>query len=82
VYLSSADFLPRNFDSRFEIVFPVRDAGLASELMQYFELQWHDTVKARVLDAALSNRMPVRRSRGIRCQEAIPDWLSGKAEGE
>ncbi|HUF62200.1 MAG TPA: polyphosphate kinase 1 [Verrucomicrobiales bacterium] len=55
-FLSSADFLPRNFDSRFEVVCPVYDRELQRELDKVFELQWHDYVKARVLDKELSNR--------------------------
>ncbi len=56
VYLSSADFLPRNFDSRIETVFPILDSKLNKQLRDFFELQWRDNVKARILNKTLSNR--------------------------
>ena len=37
-FLSSADFLPRNFDSRFEIICPIYDPRLQSELQSYLLL--------------------------------------------
>jgi polyphosphate kinase len=78
VFLSSADFLPRNFDSRFEIIVPVLDEELRDELMHYLELQWADNVKARVLDAGLTNAIAKGGKKAQRCQEAIPEWLTGK----
>ncbi len=78
VFLSSADFLPRNFDSRFEIIVPVLDEELRDELMHYLDLQWADNVKARVLDAGLTNAIAKGGKKAQRCQEAIPEWLSGK----
>lgn len=55
-YLSSADFLPRNFDSRIETIFPILDGKLKKQLSDFFEIQWRDNVKARILDKDLSNR--------------------------
>ena len=34
VYVSSADWMPRNFDRRVEIVFPIEDAGLKRRLTE------------------------------------------------
>ncbi|MFT5466844.1 MAG: polyphosphate kinase [Verrucomicrobiales bacterium] len=61
-FLSSADFLPRNFESRCEILCPVFDPELQAELDQLLEIQWADNVKARVLDPGLSNQ--VRHANG------------------
>ena len=74
-FLSSADFLPRNFDSRFEIVFPVLDSALQSELRQVMEIQWSDNVKARVLDKTLSNQISPGGKKRVRSQEAVRHWL-------
>ena len=46
VFLSSADFLPRNFDSRFEVICPIFDTALQNELTTYLELQWNDNQKS------------------------------------
>jgi len=77
-YLSSADFLPRNFDSRCEVLCPVLDPWLREQLERYLEIQWSDTVKARGLDAELSNRV---RGQGtepaVRAQDALREYLAG-----
>ena len=79
--LSSADFLPRNFDSRFEVVFPILDPSLQKELRRIMELQWRDNVKARVLDRELHNRTASGGKKRVRSQEAIRDWLErGRAD--
>lgn len=77
MYLSSADFLPRNFDSRVETVFPILDRKLRKQLIEYFEIQWRDNVKARILDYNLSNQYRERSKgdRDVRAQFAIEEFL-------
>lgn len=77
-YLSSADFLPRNFDSRCEVLCPILDPWLQEQLIRYLEIQWSDTVKARVLDSSLSNRLrqPTDTTPPVRAQAAILEYLS------
>lgn len=77
VYLSSADFLPRNFDTRVETMFPVLDPKLRDQLIQYFEIQWKDNRKARILDKDLANRYrePAPGDEEIRSQEEIEKYL-------
>lgn len=76
VYLSSADFMPRNFDSRVETMFPVLDKRLKSQLVEYFDIQWRDNTKARILDGKLKNNY---RERGdaepVRAQFDIEKYL-------
>jgi polyphosphate kinase len=43
--LASADWMPRNFDRRIEIAFPVIDPRLQAKLKDFLELQLADTVK-------------------------------------
>ena len=50
VYLSSADWMPRNFVRRVEVMFPVEDAGLRDRLVnEILSLMLSDNVKARRL---------------------------------
>lgn len=75
-FLSSADFLPRNFDSRFEIVCPIYDPALQERLRQFLEIQWSDNTKARVLDKKLANHPAKSKGPTVRSQEAIREWLA------
>ncbi len=77
-FLSSADFLPRNFDSRFEIVCPIYDPRLQQELERYLEIQWSDNTKARVLDRKLSNAIVKKGDKPVRAQQAIRAWLGAR----
>jgi polyphosphate kinase len=43
--LASADWMPRNFDRRIEIAFPVTEPRLQARLKDFLELQLADTVK-------------------------------------
>ncbi|MEZ5303880.1 MAG: polyphosphate kinase 1 [Verrucomicrobiales bacterium] len=81
-YISSADFLPRNFDSRFETLCPIYDPALQRQLVDYFELQWQDNVKARKLDTHLTNEY-VQPSGGdpvIDCQAMFRDYVRRLSE--
>ena len=77
IFLSSADFLPRNFDSRVETVFPVYDRRLKRQLLEYFEIQWRDNTKARVLDRDLTNqyRRGSEKDKPVRAQFEIESYL-------
>ena len=77
VYLSSADFLPRNFDTRVETIFPVYDKKLRKQLIQYYEIQWSDNSKARILDEDLTNKYRPRKAKApvVRAQYDIEEYL-------
>ena len=55
VYISSADWMVRNLDHRVEAAIPILNAALANELKEIIHIQLRDNVKARKLDAHLSN---------------------------
>ena len=55
VYLSSADWMVRNLTYRIETAFPIYDKNLKTEIRNYLRIQLNDNVKARLLDADLSN---------------------------
>ncbi len=81
VYLSSADLLPRNFDGRIETVFPILDSKLRKQLVDVFEIQWSDNVKARILSKTLSNRLrrPKADEAEVRAQFVTEDYLRSLA---
>ncbi len=49
VYLSSADWMPRNLDRRLELMFPVEDRKNKKELLQLLSLYFKDNNKAWTL---------------------------------
>jgi polyphosphate kinase len=50
VYLSSADWMPRNFQRRVEVIFPVEDAAIRARLLEeILGLGLRDNVKAQTL---------------------------------
>jgi polyphosphate kinase len=47
LYLSSADWMPRNFFRRVETCFPIEDPALRTQIEQMLDVYWKDNVKAR-----------------------------------
>ncbi len=51
VYMSSADWMPRNLDRRVEILFPVEDEKCREQANHILDVQMADTLKAHILNA-------------------------------
>ncbi len=49
VFMGSSDWMPRNLDRRVEIVFPVEDERLRTEVTRILTLEFEDNVKAHIL---------------------------------
>ena len=76
VYISSADWMVRNLDHRVEVTCPIKDAGIRKMLVDIFNIQLSDNVKARILDNELSNMYVERNgNERIRSQEEIYNYL-------
>jgi polyphosphate kinase len=71
VYISSADWMPRNLDRRVELLVPVEDAALKTRLINALEVYFQDNVKARVLhsDGRYERLSPADGQDAVRCQE-------------
>lgn len=49
IYLSSADWMPRNLYRRVEVMFPVPEPSAKTQIKHFLNVYWSDTVKARIL---------------------------------
>jgi len=74
-FISSADMMTRNLDYRVEVTCPIHSPKLQQCIQAIIDLQWHDNVKARIIDAEQSNRMKPRRGARLRSQDAIHLYL-------
>lgn len=76
VFIASSDWMTRNIDRRVEVTCPIYDSSIKQELIDYFDIQWKDNVKARVWDKYLKNeyRDTGHKSR-FRAQDKIYDYI-------
>ena len=74
IYLSSADWMPRNFVSRVEVMFPIDDKAIRERLLaEILGMQLADNVKTRVLlpDGSYQRVVAEPGSATVRSQEAF-----------
>ncbi len=78
-YISSADWMVRNFDHRIEVACPVFDKSLQNELLTILQIQLRDNTKARVISQENPNQYKTGIS-GMRynSQEEIYKFLKDK----
>jgi len=66
LYLGSADWMPRNFFRRIEIIFPIEDPAIRQRIIhQILELQLADNTKASILDSQGSFSRPLKNKDDI-----------------
>ncbi|WP_432670266.1 polyphosphate kinase 1 [Flavobacterium sp. SM2513] len=65
VYISSADFMNRNLDSRVEVTCPIYDKSIQKELIDNFDIGWKGNVKARIHSENLDNKYRLRGNKPI-----------------
>lgn len=79
VYISSADWMTRNMDYRIEVGCPVYDETAKQTIIDLLELQFKDTLKARVIDETQTNAYVKRGNRKhLRSQIETHAYLSKK----
>jgi len=74
VYLSSADWMPRNFVRRIEVMFPIDDETLRARILkEILATQLADNVRARVLlsDGTYQRVVPDKDAPRVRSQESF-----------
>lgn len=74
-FISSADLMTRNIEHRIEVTCPVFDKNIKYELKKIFEIQWNDNVKARKIDAGMSNRFIKAGKKIVRSQIEVHSFL-------
>ncbi len=79
-YISSGDWLPRNFDRRVEVACPIYDPELQQELLDYFDLQWRENVKARIWNGALDNHFRETTPPALQSQKALADHFAQRQQ--
>jgi polyphosphate kinase len=70
VYLSSADWMPRNLDHRIELLFPVESPDGRAKVLAALDAMFQDNVKARRLqaDGTHKRRRPAKGEEPFRAQ--------------
>lgn len=74
-FISSADLMTRNIEHRIEVTCPVFDKSIKNEMKEIFEIQWSDNVKARKLDATLSNEFVKPGKKPIHSQIEVHNYI-------
>jgi len=69
LFLSSADWMPRNLDRRVELMFPVKDRAIHQRVMEVLQIQLADTDRARLMQPdGTSVRVDRRGKTHLDCQ--------------
>jgi polyphosphate kinase len=75
-YISSADWMTRNFDQRIEVACPIYDDLLKAEIRDILDIQFSDNMKTRIVDGKAKNEYKNKKARNkVRAQFEIYDYL-------
>lgn len=81
MYLSSADWMPRNLYRRVELLFPLEDVSIRDEVKHLLEITLMDTVKARIMNPdGTYSRIDRRGKTYLDSQSAFMEEASGRTE--
>lgn len=82
LYLSSADWMPRNLERRVELMFPLLDAKLRARALEVLMLPFRDTSNAHALepDGTYTPVTPRPGDKPLRSQEFLTRQAQGAAE--
>ncbi len=80
LYISSADWMTRNIDTRVEVSCPIYDNALKQEIIDTYAICWSDNVKARLINTSQENEYKLNDKQKVRSQLAIYDYYKNKLE--
>ena len=81
-FLTSADWMTRNFERRIEIACPIYDPRVQATVRRYLDLQWADDSKARKHDSRGHNERVEPGTPKRAAQQSIYQWLASETEAE
>lgn len=82
IYITSADWMSRNLDSRSEVAVPIYDKEIRKQLKDIINIQLSGNTKVRILDASLDNRYKTAKpgEKKVRVQDEVYNYLKEDKE--
>jgi len=82
IYITSADWMSRNLDSRSEVAVPILDADVKKQIKDIINIQLSGNTKVRILDKTQQNlyKKPKVGERKMRVQDEIYIYLKNDKE--
>ena len=82
IYITSADWMSRNLDSRSEVAVPIYDAEVKKQIKDIINIQLSGNTKVRILDRLQQNiyKKPKAGERKIRVQDEVYHYLKTDKE--
>ncbi|MBP7808419.1 MAG: polyphosphate kinase 1 [Bacteroidia bacterium] len=82
IYLTSADWMSRNLDSRSEVAVPIYDKEIRKQLKDIINIQLSGNTKVRILDSTFANEYvkPKPGEKKIRVQDEVYNYLKNDNE--
>lgn len=77
VYLGSADWMPRNLDTRVEVAAPVFDEEIKADVIRTIDMGLADNTHSRIADGTGANTMYADGKPPFRSQQALYDAYAG-----
>jgi len=77
-YITSADWMVRNFDNRIEVACPIYSKEIQHELMDMLKIQLSDNVKARIIGPGEANTYKKTNGSAVQSQLEIYDYFKKK----
>ncbi len=68
IYISSADWMTRNFENRIEVSCPIYDTELKNQILDIFKISWNDNVKSRLINGSKERNLSKKNIASIRSQ--------------
>lgn len=84
IYISSADWMSRNLDSRSEVAVPIYDEKVREQLRNIIRIQLSGNTKVRIIDRKQENHYKLQKhgEKKIRVQDEIYNYLKRETQKE